>query len=69
MGEIAAMICRDFGLSNAEAGEAQAAFAELIANDDADDPEPGDPDRAEPGESGVRPRGMARRAAGRRWPP
>ncbi len=37
MGEIAAMICRDFGLSNTEAEEAHAAFADLTANDDATD--------------------------------
>jgi hypothetical protein len=41
--EVAAAVCRDLGLSSAEAHEAEAAFAELTANDDAgsrhDEPE------------------------------
>jgi hypothetical protein len=37
--EIAAVICRDLGLSRAETAEALSAFAELTANDDAPDPD------------------------------
>ena len=71
--EIAAMVCRDFGLSTAEAGQVQAAFADLIANDDADDPDPGGPGFAALGEVGggdvQRRTSLRSRAPPERWPP
>jgi hypothetical protein len=68
MGELVAMVCRDFGLPQPEADAAQAVFAELIANDDADDPEGREPDLARPGHAGQRDLGRrgARRAGPRR---
>jgi len=71
--EIAAMIGQDFGLSTAQAGEAQAAFAALIANDDADDPDPSGPGLpmvAQTSGQGARRGALLRSVAPLgRWPP
>jgi hypothetical protein len=66
MGEIVAMVCRDFDLPQAEADEAQAAFAELTANDDAGEPDRIDPDLGAPGDAGRR--DLRRRVAQRAGP-
>jgi len=70
MGEIVAMVCREFGMSPAEADEAQAAFAELTANDDDSDLNHSSPGPAVRQDDGDEP-GVPRRGALRsgRWPP
>ena len=77
MAEVAAMVCHEFGLAAAQAGEVQAAFTYLIANDDACTPDPSGPGLAAFVEAGGRdiPRRTARRSGTPpgtplgRWPP